>query len=106
MTGDWGGPRIGLRLDPSGGTIEYDCAAGTIEPVVPGPDGRFIVSGTHVTGFGGPERVGQVRPTYSASFQGTVRGNRMVLRGQVENGVELGPFTLRRGAEPGLLRCL
>lgn len=106
MTGAWGGAHIGVRLDPSGGSIEYDCAAGTIGPVAPGPAGQFLASGTHVTGFGGPERVGQARPTYSATFSGTVRGDTMHLRGQVENGVELGPFTLRRGAEPVLLRCL
>lgn len=106
VIGQWGGQHIGLTLDASGGRIEYDCAAGTIGAVVPGPGGAFTAAGTHITGFGGPEREGQVHPTQPAQFSGTVRGDRMTLRGQVANGVVLGPFELRRGAEPMLLRCL
>lgn len=106
VTGQWGGTHIGLTLDASGGRIEYDCAAGTIGAVVPGPGGAFTAPGTHTPGWGGPEIEGQVPPTYSAHFRGTVRGDRMTLAGRVENGVELGPFSLRRGAEPGILRCL
>jgi hypothetical protein len=106
VTGEWGSEHIGLRLGPAGGNIDYDCAAGTIGPFEPGPDGGFVASGTHTTGFGGPERVGQVRPTSPAQFSGSVRGDRMTLRGRLDNGVELGPFELRRGATPMLLRCL
>ena len=89
VTGDWGGTHIGLRLGSTGGTLEYDCAAGT-----------------HTPGWGGPEIEGQVRPTHRAQFRGTVRGDSMTLTGRVDNGVALGPFTLRRGAEPGIFRCL
>ena len=106
VTGQWGGPHIGLALDASGGRIEYDCAAGTIGPVVPRQGGSFTATGTHITGFGGPERVGQTRPTQAAQFSGAVRGDRMTLHVQVADGVVLGPFELRRGAEPMLLRCL
>ncbi len=45
-------------------------------------------------------------PTYRTRFAGTVSGDRMMLTGRVENGVLLGPFTLRHGAEPGIFRCL
>lgn len=106
VTGDWGGTHIGLSLDPAGGRIEYDCASGTIEPIIPGAGGAFVAAGTHTPGQGGPAREGEVLPTYRAQFSGTVRGDRMDLRGRVENGVELGPFALRRGAEPGIFRCL
>jgi len=106
MTGQWGGTHIGLTLDTSGGRIEYDCAAGTIEAIVPDSSGRFSAAGTHTPGHGGPVREGEVMPTYKASFTGTVRGERMSLQGRVENGVELGPFELRLGAEPGIFRCL
>jgi hypothetical protein len=106
VTGDWGGTHIGLHLGVSGGTIDYDCAAGTIEPIVPGPGGRFTAAGTHVTGFGGPEIEGQIHPTYRVRFSGRVAGERMTLEGRVENGVQLGPFALRRGAEAGIFRCL
>ncbi|HEX6072151.1 MAG TPA: hypothetical protein VFY95_04005 [Sphingomicrobium sp.] len=106
VTGDWGGPHVGLHLGPTGGTLEYDCAAGTIGPVIPGRGGRFVADGTHTPGWGGPEIAGQVRPTYRARFSGSVSGDRMTMAGRVANGVDLGPFTLRSGAEPGIFRCL
>ena len=107
VTGQWGGTHIGLTLTDTGGTIEYDCAAGRlVEPLTPGSDGKFEVDGLHTTGHGGPAREGEVLPTYRARFSGTVQGNRMTLTGRVENGVLLGPFSLRRGAEAGILRCL
>ena len=106
VTGEWGGNHIGLHLQSGGGTIEYDCASGTIGPVVIARDGSFTASGTHTPAAGGPEIQGQVRPTYATQFSGNVRGDRMTLQGQVETGVELGPFELRRGAEPGIFRCL
>ena len=65
-----------------------------------------MVQGTHVPGHGGPDVEGMVMPTFRTTFTGTVRGDRMTLAGHVENGVALGPFTLRRGAEAGILRCL
>lgn len=106
VTGEWGGPHIGLSLDASSGRIEYDCAGGTIEAIIPGSSGRFAASGTHTPKAGGPVYEGQMFPTYSVAFTGAVRGDRMTLHGRVENGVELGPFTLSRGAEPGVFRCL
>jgi hypothetical protein len=106
VTGQWGGPHIGLTLDASGGRIEYDCAAGTIGPIVPGAGGRFAAAGTHTPGWGGPEIEGQVLPTHATQFNGTIHGDRMTLEGRVENGVVLGPFALSRGAEPGIFRCL
>jgi len=106
VTGQWGGAHIGLTLDASGGQIVYDCAAGTIGPVVPDSAGRFKTSGTHTPGHGGPVREGEVIPTHAATFAGTVRGETMTLEGRVDNDVELGPFTLRRGADAGVFRCL
>lgn len=106
VTGQWGGAHIGLSLDVSGGRIEYDCATGTIAPIMPAAGGAFASEGTHTPEHGGPVREGEVLPTYKARFVGTVSGDRMSLRGEIENGVELGPFTLTRGAEPGVFRCL
>jgi hypothetical protein len=107
LTGQWGGRHVGLRLNETGGVLDYDCAAGTIdEPVMRRRDGRFEASGTHTPASGGPERVGEVRPTYRAYYTGAVRGQRMTLAARVENGVTLGPFTLVRGADPLIMRCL
>lgn len=107
LTGRWGGDHVGLELTSSGGTLDYDCAAGRIDgPVLPRPDGTFQALGTHTPGTGGPERVGVVPPSFAARYDGRVRGDRMTLQVRVENGVLVGPFTLRRGVEPVLMRCL
>ena len=106
-TGQWGGEHVGLMLTLSGGTLDYDCAAGRIDgPLTIQPDGRFKATGSHTPGTGGPEQVGAVRPSYPAQYFGTLRGDRMTLSGRVANGMLLGPFELRRGAQPNLLRCL
>ncbi len=107
VAGEWGGTHVGLTLTPTGGVLEYDCAAGTIDgPLVPRRDGSFEIDGMHTPGWGGPERSGEVRPSYRARYWGAVRGNRMTLQARVENGVALGPFTLVRGGEPIIFRCL
>ena len=107
VTGNWGGTHVGLKLTAAGGVLDYDCAAGTIdEPVILHPDRTFHVIGMHTPGSGGPERVGEVRPSYRTRYSGSVRGDRMTLQGRVENGVLLGPFTLVRGADPTIMRCL
>ena len=106
LVGDWGGPHVALHLTPSGGSLDYDCAHGSITPVLVGPGGRFVAEGTHTPEHGGPVREGEVLPTYPAHYSGVVRGDRMSLAGRIESGVELGPFELRRGIQPMLTRCL
>lgn len=107
LTGEWGGRHVGLALGEASGRLDYDCAAGTIDgPLIPRRDGSFEAEGRHTPGTGGPERVGEVRPSYRTLYRGSVRGTRMTLQARMENGVLLGPFTLERGAEPILMRCL
>lgn len=97
---------MGLELDTSGGRLEYDCASGTIGPIIPGSRGNFEAEGSHTFAAGGPDIEGQVRPTHRTRFSGSVRGDRMTLKGTLQNGVVLGPFELRRGVEPVIFRCL
>ena len=108
LTGSWGGRHVGLTLAAEGGRLDYDCAAGTIDtPLNPGSDGRFFSRGTHSPGQGGPVRIGHEPPRLPATYEGRVRGDRMTLLVRVPStGVELGPFALRRGVEPILMRCL
>ncbi len=107
LTGEWGGTHVGLRLGETSGVLDYDCAAGTIDgPLLPRADGTFEVEGRHTPGTGGPEREGEVRPSFRTRYWGVIRGRRMTLEAQVENGVRLGPFTLAKGAEPIIFRCL
>lgn len=106
LDGQWGGRGVGLVIEHGAGRLDYDCASGTIEAIVVTAGGRFTATGRHVPGQGGPERVGDVRPSFRAAYSGTVRGARMTLGATVENGSRLGPFELARGAQPMLLRCL
>ena len=107
LSGQWGGPHISLLLQGGLGTIEYDCASGTIDTVVnPAPDGRFTATGTHRPGQGGPVRVGQIFISHRATYSGTVEKDRMTFSGRLEDGTVLGPFTLTLGSQGELLRCL
>ena len=108
VTGGWGGEHVGLTLTSTGGRLEYDCAAGTIAgPVIRAPDGSFAADGTHTPGQGGPDRIDYVPPSYPARYTGKVSRETMTLRVSVPSrDLTLGPFRLRRGAEPRILRCL
>ena len=108
LTGSWGGMHVGLSLDAAGGRLDYDCAAGAITgPVLVDPAGRFRATGTHTPGTGGPVRQGEVPPAFPATYRGQVRGDAMTLTISVASrGLAIGPYQLRRGAEPRLLRCL
>jgi hypothetical protein len=101
VTGEWGGKHVQLKVTESGGTLTYDCAAGTIDgPLRRDADGRFSAAGLHTRAGGGPEVEGQAPPSYRVRYAGQVRGKRMRLHGRVSNGDVLGPFSLRLGAEP------
>ena len=107
LSGQWGGPHVGLVLEGGLGRLEYDCASGTIDTAIdPGPEGRFAAVGTHRPGQGGPVRVGQIFTSHRAEYRGQVTGDTMQLTAILENGEVIGPYTLTRGAEPQLTRCL
>lgn len=106
LTGRWSGPHVTLTLGGNGGTLEYDCAHGTIGPLAVGPKGNFTAIGTHTPEHGGPVRADEVPPVLMARYSGKLSGDRLSLLGRVDNGMLLGPFDLRRGAEPMLTRCL
>lgn len=105
LTGRWGGTHIALWLGESGGTVEYDCAHGTIAPLWVDGSGRFDVSGTYVREHGGPERPGEALEPVPARYVGRVSGHSMVLRVFVGSET-LGPFELGRERPPQLYECL
>ena len=107
VSGQWGGPHVSLVLEGGLGTIEYDCASGTIDtPVIPAPDGSFAATGTHRPGQGGPIRVGQIFISKRAAYVGKIEKDHMTLGVQLEDGTTIGPFSLDRGAQGQLTRCL
>ena len=106
LTGRWGGDHIALTLTPDAGTLEYDCAHGGIsEALRPDADGRFEAAGVHVREHGGPMRVGERPDSVPARYLGRVRDSRLTLRVVVGSDT-LGPYELRRDAEPRLVKCL
>jgi hypothetical protein len=111
LDGAWGGEHVGLVLEGGLGTVEYDCASGTIDGLIlPAKDGRFTINGTYRTGPAGPVRVGQIFRATRATYSGTVKKQdkvrTMTLNVKLEDGTLLGPFTLTQGAQPQIMRCL
>ena len=108
LAGRWGGQHVGLEMGPASGRLDYDCAAGTIDgPLIADATGRFAATGTHTPGQGGPDRIDYTPPSYSARYSGSVSADLMTLVVDVSAiGARIGPVTLRRGAEPVLMRCL
>ncbi|HEX9727259.1 MAG TPA: hypothetical protein VGA37_01995 [Gemmatimonadales bacterium] len=108
LRGQWGGEHVQLVVSPTGGVLEYDCASGTIdERIVPDASGRLDVRGTHTPGHGGPDVEGEVPEVFAARYTGTTDGSRMTVRVVlVDTGTEIGTFSLKRGEDARLLRCL
>jgi hypothetical protein len=106
LVGAWNGLHASLTLTEAGGSIEYDCAHGGLRaPVEPDGAGRFTIAGVHFRDHGGPVRIGEVPDSVPAQYIGRVQGDQLTLRVLV--GAEtLGPFTLQRGGESRLTRCL
>ena len=108
VLGSWGGRHVGLIAGPIGAKLEYDCANGEIEgPIRLDRRGRFVAAGYHIPGHGGPERLGDVPPRWRADYFGSIHARIMTLLVKIPSkGIEIGPFTLRRGAAPMIVRCL
>lgn len=113
LTDQWGGPHVSLLFEGGLGTIDYDCASGTIDSLlIPAPDGSFTATGTHRPGQVGPVRVGQIFTSLRAAYSGTVKKdkvtkkNQMTLSVRLEDGTTIGPFSLTLGSQGQLTRCL
>jgi hypothetical protein len=105
LKGTFGGPHIAVDLEGGLGTVQFDCAAGTIDqPIISG--GQFTAPGTYRPGQGGPVRVGQIFVTKRATYSGTATKTSMTLTVTIEDGEVLGPFDLTLGAPAQLTRCL
>ena len=104
----WGGDHLGLTVTATGGSLEYDCAAGSIDqPIVAGTDGNFVALGTHSPGHGGPIMQGEVPERRPARYDGWTDGETMTLKVTLTDTNEtLGTFRLARGQTPHILRCL
>ncbi|MGA9995611.1 MAG: hypothetical protein WBP93_09360 [Pyrinomonadaceae bacterium] len=108
QTSEWGGTHISLQVNGSDTTIEYDCAHGTIDqPLTLDRRGRFSAKGTHAREHAGPIRSGEQSNARPARYTGWINGNSMTLKVTLTDTNEaLGTYTLVRGREPRIFKCL
>jgi hypothetical protein len=108
LSGKWGGEHIGIMVSDSSATLEYDCAHGTIdEPIIPDNDGNFEVIGVHVFEHGGPVRSNEVPDEHPALYKGNITGEKMTLiLVLTDRKTEIDTFSLTRGVEPVIHKCL
>ena len=105
LSGSWGGPGIALTLEGGLGTVEYNCASGTIDQPIPMAEVPFSVTGMHREGATGPVRVGQIFRSQRATYTGLAVKQDLTLNVKLEDGTELGPFKLVQGTPPQISRC-
>ena len=105
--GAWGGDHVGLELSAAGGTLEYDCAHGTIDQAfVVDSEGRFALDGTHTREHGGPIRSEEKPEKLPARYTGTVAGDAMTLTVTLtSSNAVVGTFTLTRGRLARVFKC-
>jgi hypothetical protein len=108
ILGSWGGFHAGLTLTETGGTLEFDCARGSIdEPFLVDTQGKFDFKGTYVREHPGPIHSGEKPERYPARYTGSVQGDRMTITGMVpDRNQSLGPFELFQGKKPNVHKCL
>ena len=104
--GSWGGQGVRLEVGGRGAEVEFDCAHGTTSALALDASGRFDVAGTFVREHGGPVRHGEEPEQLPARYAGRVEGTEMTLRVVVEGLDETLTFTLTRGRDPQLHKCL
>lgn len=101
--GSWGSTQADLRLQPSGGTLTYPCASGTVDAGwTEASDGSWSATGTHNILY--PLALGTFPATYAGQFNGDQLDFHAVVRGLPGGGtLVLGPFHLVRDG-PGVAR--
>jgi hypothetical protein len=103
--GEWGGEHIRLTVMDAGGSVEFDCAHGTLDaPLQVDERGRFDVAGSF-TREGGPVMPGG-EDKQSVRYTGKTDGRSMDLEIVPESGERIGPFRLKLGERAKLFKCL
>jgi hypothetical protein len=108
LVGVWSGQHAVLSVGRLDAGFELDCADGMfVAPYHVARNGAFKWYGTFTPGTGGPVRRGKRPRTVVATYTGIIKWpDEMRISVKLGNGRTLGPYTLRRGAEPQLTRCL
>jgi hypothetical protein len=103
--GEWGGQHVRLTVEDAGGTIEFDCAHGSLdEPLLLDSSGHFDVEGRLVA-EGGPVRNDEPESARPTRYRGESDGQHMSLQLTLEGGEDGGTFSLAKGSPPRLFKC-
>lgn len=108
-TGTWGGTGIALTVADKGASVELDCAHGTIDgDLVANASGAFDIAGTYTYEHGGPIREDEPPDQHPARYLGELTSpDDLTLSIRVtDRDQTIGPFSLRRGAQPRVFKCL
>jgi hypothetical protein len=102
----WGGEHIELSLTKVGGTLEFDCANGTLaKPLTVDSQGKFRASGTYTRESPGPT-MREGNPAASATYSGSLVGGTMRLHIVAGTNKEVvGDFVLIRGESGRVMKC-
>ena len=107
VTGMWGGQQVRMTLDASGGRIEHDCGAGTIDTAVNlDSQGNFSVSGKHEEFRPGPTKADTAPVFVAVNYRGNVNQDRMALTVAIAGEKPERSFALIRGKNVKLIRCM
>ena len=103
--GEWGGQHVRLTVEDAGGTIEFDCAHGSLdEPLLLDSSGHFDVKGRLVA-EGGPVQKHEAETARPARYRGESDGQHLSLQVTLEGGEDAGTFSLAKGSPPRLFKC-
>ncbi len=104
-SGDWGGLHARLTVADTGGTIEFDCAHGTLaQPLTLDDTGHFDVPGTLVS-EAGPTPKDDNAASQPVRYSGSTDGQSLTLDVTLASGESGGTFSLTRGGTPRLIKC-
>ena len=105
-TGVWGGQGIALKVSAKGAEVEFDCAHGQIpQPIKLVKHGDFEVTGTFTAEHGGPMRRDETLQPVPTRYSGHVDGDTMSLTVTLDKR-QVGSYTLTRGSQGHITRCL
>jgi hypothetical protein len=105
-TAVWGGQGIALKVSAKGADVEFDCAHGQIpQPIKLDKHGDFEVAGTFTAEHGGPMRRDETLQSAPARYSGHVDGDSMSLTVTLDKR-QVGSYTLTRGSQGHITRCL
>lgn len=103
--GTWGGNHLTLEISETEVTLEFDCAHGTISPLLTLDEtGRFAVAGTYVREGAGPVREGAKQDT-DAQYSGRLRDGTLIITVHIPGATDLGPYTLTEGRQGKVTKC-